>query len=444
MLKSTQRKDMWRKGIFLSATFLVLLSLSGGMVSCKKKLKPAGEGALSEDALLSSEGIDTFALRTYSIPRDSVSTRDPRFNLLGSYHDPVFGTVEANFYTQISLSGVSPNFGDFNEITIDSFVVSFRFGGYYGNMTHQLFEVYELDDNLYKDSSYYSFSTAAVKPDNLVPTANNEGYIRPNPLANTIVGTDSAAPPQLRIPLDTVFARDLMQLAAASATNDVFIEQFKGLHFRVNNGMQAPGQGGVVYLESINPASKLTVYYKQDTIPREFDFLIGAALADFNHVDIDNTGTRVGTVLQDTISGQQEFYAQVFGSRAKIEFPTIENLPKNIVIHQARLELPVSYFVGSDLYPSTTVTASARLQEGSSQLFFITSGNPTFQYNAALRAYTIDMRNYIQSFINGQVINDGIIIDPFNFNSTVERIIFNGPNTTNKLKPRLRVLYTEF
>lgn len=404
-------------------------------------MNPAGEGALSADALLSSGGIDTFALRTYSMKRDSIQTKNPRFNLLGSYSDPVFGTVEANFYTQISLSGVSPNFGDFNTIVMDSCVMAFRYGGFYGTTTHQLFEVYEIDEDLIGDSLYFDYSTAAVKTTNLVPTANNEGYIKPKPQETTIVGADSAAPPQLRIPMDTTFARNLMQLAAASPSNEDFIEQFKGLYFKVNNGFQSPGQGGILYLESANPMSKLTVFYTQNGIPRVFDFLIGPALVDFNHVEVNNAGTRVETVLNDTVSGQVEYYAQVFGSRAKIEFPSLANLPKDIAIHQATLELPVSYFLGSDFFPSTLLTASARASEENDQLFFVDNN---VQYNQQLRAYIINLRQYVQAYINGQIINDGIVLDPFFFNTSTERIIFNGPNTSNKSKPKLRIVYTEF
>jgi hypothetical protein len=431
----------WRRGVLLSATFLFLFLIAGSIASCKKKPNPAGEGALNPDLLMSSGGVDTFALRTFSINRDSVQTKNPRFNLLGSYNDPVFGTVEANFYTQLSLSAASPNFGDFNTIVIDSFVMAFRYGGFYGSTTPQLFEVYELDEDLHKDSTYYEFSTVAVKSTNLVPSANNEGLIKPNPLASTTVGTDTSAPPQIRIPIDTVFARDLMQLAALSATNEDFIESFKGLYFKVNNGFQSPGQGGILYLESVNPQSKLTVYYKQDGISRLFDFLIGPALLDFNHVEVNNSGTRVETVINDTVSGQVEFYAQVFGSRAKVEFPSISNLPKNIVVHQATLELPVSYFLGSDFFPSSIITASARANADSDQLFFVDNN---VQYNQQLRAYIINLRQYVQAYINGQIINDGIVLDPFFFNTSTERIVLNGPNTPNKIKPKLTIVYTEF
>lgn len=432
--------SQWRKGFILSATFLFLLLVAGTTVSCNKKNKTIGESALSEDDILNSGGVDTFALTTFSIVEDSISSKNPRFNLLGSVNDPVFGTTEASFYTQISLSGFSPDFGVLADVIIDSFVVSFRYGGYYGEISEHLFEVYEIDEDLYEDSSYYQFSNLATKPANLVPTDNNEGFILPKPLTEAVVGQDTVAP-QLRIPLDTVFARQLMELAETVADNDEFIESFKGLYFKVNNGVQSPGQGNILYLESTNPASKLTVYYQKEGELQEFDFLISSTLVDFNHVDIDNTSTNVEFVINDTLAGQTAFYAQAFKTRAKIQFPTFDDLPKDIVIHKATLELPINYFLGDDFYPSTIVSAAARFQEESDQYFLVDNN---VQYNQQSRSYIINLRPYLQSVINGQTINDGIVISPLFFNTSSERMIFNGPNTTNKLKPKLSVVYTEF
>jgi hypothetical protein len=141
------------------------------------------------------------------------------------------------------------------------------------------------------------------------------------------------------------------------------------------------------------------------------------------------------------LSGQTEFYTQAFKTRAKIQFPTFSDLPKDIVIHKATLELPINYFLGADFYPSTIVSAAARFKEDSDQYFLLDNN---VQYNQQKRSYIINLRPYLQSVINGQAINDGIIVSPLFFNTSTERIIFNGPNTTNKLKPKLSVVYTEF
>ena len=115
---------MWRKVFILSATFLFALFLG---VSCKKKENGIGLNGLDQDALLNSEGIDTFSLITFTIEDDSVITKDPASAVLGTYNDPKFGLMSAEFYTQIRLSGVNPNFGDISTITVDSIILGLEY-----------------------------------------------------------------------------------------------------------------------------------------------------------------------------------------------------------------------------------------------------------------------------------------------------------------------------
>ena len=429
----------WRKVVVLSATFLGLVFT---IISCKKDKKTIGEGALPPGTTLESSGVDTFALRTYSISVDSVPSKNPQFNLVGKYNDPEVGIVEASFFTQLQMSSTGTNFGDFGDITIDSVVLAFNYGGYYGTPTEQLFEVYELDADLNPDSTYYQFSSVPTKPDNLVPTGNNEGLITPTPLQQAVVGNDTVEP-QLRIPLDPDFGMNLLQLANGESDNENFKQQFKGLNVKVNIPTPMIGQGAILYLASANAASKLTVYFKVDgeAGPTTYDFLITNQLVDFNRMEFDPSGSNLEQVFNDTLMGQQSYFAQAFHARAKIEFPTIKDIPENAILHDATLELPISYFSGSDLYPSTNVTIGAKLFPNDDQVFLILNSVP---YNQQRRAYIFNLRPYIQNILNGEVINDGIIISPRFFNTSAERMVFNGQQTNNKSKPRLNVVYTEF
>tara|TARA_B100000508_G_scaffold141097_1_gene147125 strand:+ start:235177 stop:236493 length:1317 start_codon:yes stop_codon:yes gene_type:complete len=426
----------WRKVFLLSAAFFILLSVG---VSCKKKRNPVGSDALPPGTLMSSDGVDTFALYTYTEEEDSIVSMDPQFNLLGSYNDPVFGQVDAGFYTQITLSGFSPDFGDLNEVAIDSCVLAFEFGGYYGELSDQLFEVYEVTEELTRDSTYYHYSTAATDIQQLVPTANNEGLITPDPLTGAIVGDDTLDP-QLRIPIDTTFARDLLVLASNSADDETFLDGLKGLHVKVNNGMQNPNEGGVFYLTSATSDSKLTVYYTVNGEQEEFDFIITNDAVDFNNVTFDYSGTQVEQVINDSTLGQDEYFAQSFVTRAKIDFPSIDNLPKDIIIHEATLELPLTYFTGDKLYPSSEISVSSRLFDGDDTKYIVDASVP---FSQTEKSYTINLRTYVQNVLNGEVDNNGLFISPRLFNTTTERIIFNGSNTLNKKAPKLNIVYTK-
>ncbi|WP_165851406.1 DUF4270 family protein [Brumimicrobium aurantiacum] len=425
----------WRE---ISIFFAAFFCLSIAFTSCKKKRSAVGSDALSSETLMNSKGVDTFQLKTSTVEQDSIFSMDPAFNLIGSYNDEVFGTVDANFYTQLTLSGFSPDFGDLTQITIDSAVMAFEYGGYYGDLNEQLFEVYEIQDELTRDSSYLRTSTTNVFSQNLVPTLNNEGLITPDTESMTVVGDDTLDP-QLRIPLDTNFARDLLGYAQNASTDEDFLQSFKGLHFKVNNSMNSPGEGSIVYLASSEAASKLTVYYTKNGESSFYDFIINGSAVDYNHVDTDFTGTKVEQVINDPTLGQTEYYVQAFSTLAKVEFSSIDSLPDNIIIHEATLELPVNYYLGSNYYPSTTINVSADALSDGDKYLIKTSG---VQYNSSSKSYQIDLRDYIQLVLQGDVPNTGIFISPRNYITTAERIILNGVNTMNKNKPKLSIVYT--
>jgi hypothetical protein len=435
MIRTTNSIYAWRRvGLLFAAFFCLALTI----ISCKKKKSPIGQDALPSGSEMSSAGIDTFQLKTYTVKEDSVISMDPEFNIVGSYNDPVFGPQEANFYTQLKLSGFSPDFGDLTQATIDSCVLAFEYGGYYGELSEQLFKVYEISDELTRDSTYKRTSTVPVNSQQLVPTSNNQGRITPAPFDQAVVGADTLNP-QLRIPIDTTFGRQLLQLAEGSTNDEDFLQNFNGLFVKVNNGMQSPDDGSIVYLATSRPASKLTVYYTQNGDQEKFDFIVNGQAIDFNHFDNDFSGTRVEQVINDSTLGQEEYYAQAFTTRAKIDFKTIDSLPKDIIVHKATLELPVSYYLESDIYPSSNVIVSAQLFAGDDRKYII--NEVTFQPSS--RSYIIDLRTYVQNIIKGEIVNNGVFVSPKRYNTTAERIIFNGVNTPNKKKPKLNIVYTK-
>ena len=431
---------LWRKGLVLSATFLLSVFL---IISCKKKENLIGQNSIDQNELLESGGIDTFSLQTYSYFDDSVVSDNALLALLGSYNDPTFGPFNAEIYTEILLSGSNPDFGDLSTVIIDSMILSLEYYGSYGKAGVQNIEVYEIGQDLFIDSTYYSFDTKthATGLDLVMPGMN---AIDLNTQNITVVGVDTVSS-QLRIPLDTNLARTFMIDANAGTgnwVNDVtFTNYFKGLHILANNGLQSSGNGGVFYFGLGSSLSKMTIYYHQAGIEKTFDFIINSNAADFNHIDIDNSMTNVAIVLNDTISGQQEFYSQAFGSRAVVQFPGINNIPKNAVIHKAVLDLPISYQTGSAYSPGINLSVATVLEKGSTQLFGV---NAPATYSDFTKSFSVNLRAYVQAVVKGSLTNYGLIFSPALHSTSADRIIFNGPLTNKKKKPSLRILYTEF
>ena len=315
--------NSWRKVFGLSATFLMTLFI---LASCKKKESTLGNDILDPNSLLNSTQVDTFQLTTFTIAEDSLISDNPAYAVLGSYNDPKFGKVNASFYTQVVLSGLNPNFGDLSSITVDSLVLGLEYVDYYGELSPQTVEVYQLTEKLHIDSTYYSFQHKAHSSTNLVVPGFET--FTPKPNGETIIGEDTVDA-QLRIRLNNALASQLINESASGGTNysstENFKDYFKGLYVKVNNPIQSSGKGGVFYFNLNAPLSKMTIYYTQDGENKTFDFLINSECADFNHVDIDNTGKPVQNVINDTVSGQTEFYAQAFKSRAVVAIPGLKN-----------------------------------------------------------------------------------------------------------------------
>lgn len=431
---------MWRKGVVLSATFLFGIFL---IVACKKKAHTLGQNTIDQNALLHSDAIDTFSLITYSYFDDSVVSDNAPFGILGSYVDPVFGKFNSEIYTQFRLAGLNPDFGDVNTITVDSFVLALEYIGYYGEVGDQTVRVYELTEDMHIDSTYYSFNTinSNTSIDWVVPGTEVK---KMNPAGITVVGSDTVDT-QLRIQLDPAKAQSMINVADAGTgefvDNEAFLNYFKGLRILTDNPGQMAGDGGVFYFNMNDPASKLTIYYTQDTVQKTFDLLINSSCADFNHVDIDNSGTKVEAVLNDSLKGMEEFYAQSFGSRAVVRIPGLDNIPPKSVIHKAILDLPVSYKTGSPYSPGLDLSVSTILSEGSTKLYSV---NTVGEYSNFSKSVTVDLRNYVQAIVNGELENTQLVFSPILHSTSADRIIFNGTATSNKTKPKFYILYTEF
>jgi hypothetical protein len=435
-MKEYKQPFNWRRIITFSAFLLLIASV---FQQCKKPENLLGKEVYDPDALLDVNGVDTFQLITYSEFEDSVISRQPNTVVLGSYHDPVFGPVDGSFYAQFRLEANNPNFGDVSTIAIDSVVMSMEYRDFYGEPTsEQRFEVYRIEEKMYEDSAYYTFSDLAIGSVSLVPPGKE--MIKPEPAKRAIVGSDTLAP-QLRIHLDTNYAREILNSSSAGtlANNDAFLEVFKGLYVKTNNPLWSSGSGSVLFLDFRDPDSKVTIYYRQAGESKKFSLLANNNCVYFNHMEFNHVGTPIQQLVDNPQNGLTSFFTQAGILRARVEFPGVSNLSEKTIIHRAMLYLPLSYFNGHPLFPSLVCVASIKI-DGQKGQFALGSN----QYSAALKRYSFTLTSYIQDIVKGKFPNNGIYISALNFNSTVERVIFNGPNTTNKDKPRLVITYTEF
>lgn len=430
-----------RKASLLSACFLLALAT---LVACKKETNTIGSSGLNPESLLKSGGVDTFSLETYTVIDDSIKTDDAIYTFLGAYHDPLVGVVAASFYTQlryVSLPSLSPT----QTITIDSMVLALSYGGFYGNKDEQTVEIYSLTDTLALASNYYMYSTKPTDAVNLVTPG--KGTFKPDNIKNVKVGKDTLKP-QLRISLDTNFARkiitDVQAKDANLSTNELFTQNYlKGIHVKVSDNNPSENKGGICYFGLGADDSKMTIYYKisGETAQYQFNFSSNSNCADFNSIMVNNNGKKLAQAINNSSEGSSQFFAQAFNARAAISIKGIKNFTKKHIIQEAILVLPVAHQTGQPYDPSTEISIAGRLAANSTSFYQV--GNPA-QYDKSQHRYVLNVRDYVQAVVSKKIDYSDLYVAPRLFASSAERIIFNGVNTTNKLKPRLIVKYTEY
>jgi hypothetical protein len=420
---------------------ILLVCVLISFTSCKKKESIAGKDIIDEQEYLNST-TDTLDLITYTIAEDSTITDNPANAVLGSYVDPKFGKLNAYFYTQFRLATVNPDFGDISTIKIDSFILALEYAGYYGDLSAQTFQVFEMDESIYLDSTYYAFTEKNTKSTNLIPAGKE--IISPRPNDKTVVGEDTVDA-QLRIPLDTNFAKYLITEAESGSTsfssNENFLNFFKGLKVKTNNTNQSIGQGAIFYFNLNDPASKATIYFTQGGVSKSYDLLINSSCADFNHVNIQNTNYPIQAVLSDSTKGMTEFYAQAFKHRAVVKIPGIDDLPENIIVHRAELTLPIQFQTGYRFKPGAYLSVSTKIKSIDNNLTALPSLG---EYSESKKQFKVDLKDYTQAVHNGDIENTGVYLSPRFFINSAERVVFNGKNSTNKKKPQLIITYSTF
>lgn len=434
-----------RIAAMLSASFFITGIL---FTSCKKEDNVLGLGLHPEEDLVGLSSVDTLSLITYCASSDSIVTDElTSSNLLGSYLDPYLGKIEASIYTHIRLEGAIdfiPSGGTIDDIVIDSAILYIDMTDYYGVLDEQTFEIYQVTEDFYVDSTYYSSSTLSTDVVNLVESGG--GTIEPNGY-------------QLAIPLSVAdFAQPIVDQSGTGVLDGnngdgEFIDWFKGLQIKVNNPSQAEGEGAILYLDLESSDSKITMYYRDtmgvaadhDTL--EFDFNINSSCARFTNFNQDYTNTIVEQILNDSTVGQDIFFTQTMGGvRAKVDIPFSLSLldSGNIIINKAELILPVQHYFGDPLVPSSELFLVT--ENGDGTISFIPDYNDDRggTYDQGENSYTFNITRYYNQLISGELTPGPLTIVSSGNAVTANRVVFNGPSTLLKDKPKVVVTYSKY
>ena len=271
-------------------------------VSCDKEYSAVGDALIGENNFeLVKYSSNVVAYNEKITP---VESNNLPVNALGIYDNPAFGKTTAGFATQVTLAIAKPIFGA--NLSIESVYLdipyfvdaaqtkpiagttagtiagnSYVLDSIYGERTARIkLSVHEsgryMGNQVGAAQTFYSNQNAEFDSfkignrlnDDADKSQNDEFFF--NPAQNSVSTTNAAnvttvaySPPGMRLKLNTAFFKDKIFNAAAGSlvTNDVFINYFKGLYFKVEQAGSDKGS-----LTMINFAKgTITIKYKEDS-----------------------------------------------------------------------------------------------------------------------------------------------------------------------------------
>jgi hypothetical protein len=318
--------------------FLVLVFL---LTDCKDDPNSLGLDVQPPFDKIEVRSFDTTKVVAYSQFVDSVRTDETSVNLLGSLKDPVFGVSTAEIYTQFRLAATSHVFGETDEF--DSLILTLDPISIYGDSSSAMtVRVYEISEQIFLDSSYYSDDSKEVYPELLC-----EKTFIPD-LINDVVTPDDTLDPHIRLDLTSLtpsLATKLITCPADSmTTNASFQNYFYGLFVEVE---PATSSGSILSIDLMSTLSEMALYYHNDTVDSlSFRYPININSARFGQFTHDYTQGdalfQSQLIDEDTTLGQNLCYIQALsGVKVFVRFPELKEYfgDTTVAINEARFFL---------------------------------------------------------------------------------------------------------
>jgi len=388
---------------------------------------------------------DTISLFTHTTREDSLRSDEASYALLGSYLDPVFGLHTASFYSQLRLASNNADFG--TNPQADSIVLTLVYETVYGDtLTPQTVKVYELGEDIYKDSSYYSNDEFTIGS-----LLGSKTYV-PTPSDSVLVEGVKKAP-HLRIKLDASLAQRFINESGTTNLSDNanFLKFFKGIYVTTN---PVGSKGAIISFDLLNSLSQVTMYYKNSTSDSlKYNFVINENCARINH--FSHNFSQASSYLQsqisgDTTKGDSILYVQsMAGLKVKINYPYLKNLIANgkVAINKAELiiKLDKNDVTEGDFAPPALLTV---IEEQDGKIRYLLDqyeGTSYFggSFNSSSYEYRFNIARHIQQILDGDKENLGLslVVSTASRSNTANRVVLNGSKRSDAL--RLSITYTK-
>ncbi len=412
--------------------------------ACKKEGDLGLEKQINEDGL-TGDKVDTCNIQMFSVKDDSVISSGFVRNQLGEFKDPQFGNTKASIAFQAILSQNNVNFG--TSPTLDSVVlvmgyIADKSQRFYGDSSGRMtIDVYQLDEDISNDSVYYSNKNFKTKS-TIIGTVNHQ----PSPNDSIIIqnildgkkDTVIKVYPQLRVRLNDTFGQELLSKSGQVELSDntAFLNAYKGFYIQAT---RTSGDGGIMSFDLTNSnRSYLVLYYKTTTDTTNFVFNINSVAANVNKYEHDYVGTEVALQLSDSTLGNEKVFIQsLAGLRAKLRFPTLQNLLDSGLISINKAEIVIKPYTGSET-PYTPISTLALKGRTTSNTEVLLS---TANYNSTKKEYQLEFTKSLQQILLGKLVFKEYYLEDNSKQIRANRTLVSGFNSSSPI--RLRIFYTK-
>ena len=448
---------------------ITVLLVLGGMVcftisSCTKSSTIGSELVEQDQAKVFIT--DTLSIVAKTVNLDSVKTYGPADSeqfesyLVGKYDDPVFGKVEADLYAQVNLDvTTTPSFIGRDDVVVDSVILSLLYDTtkVYGNelAIPQTFEVYTMTEPLDRGDTYYSnqtfsFDSNPIGNKTFVPKVRDSLIIvdyalsRPDTVRTV---------PHLRIPLSKFFGAFLKDLELSDYANSTsFKEKLPGIHIKAIAETESM-LGFHLFRETSTITSRITMYYKEGEVQKEYRYPFLFASPKMNHYINDPSGKNVVNFFDNEEKGDSLIFIQGMGGmNAEVAIPYADQLG-DVIINNAILEYFIATEEDSPYEPVDRIFLGIEFDDGSfstvRDLILANSlaqlnlfgGFPVMDEQLSIKKYRMNITNHFQDMVEGE--NDRALITFPQLNrEKADRVVLYGPGHS-AYPMKLSVTYTK-
>jgi hypothetical protein len=428
--------------IFLFSVFITFIA-----TACQKPEDLGDDVVVLPGEKLNVAFTDTVTVQAHSYMVDSIATKSVSVQLLGGIYNPVFGSTATGLFTQVRLANNDLDFGA-NPVC-DSIIFGLDYASFYGDTNAiQHITIYELDEDMYTDSAYYSNQKLAVKS---TPLFDEDLVFKPSDSIQLVGGK---VKPHLRMRLPNSFGDYILSKSSQTelSNNEEFLKFIKG--FFVMASEKTSG-GGLAYVNLLGNYSRMTLYYHNDEDTTYEHFLINtncAYYSYFDHFDYYNASAefRNQVIQKDSSLGNQVLYLQpLSGVRVKIRFPYLKQLIhlNPLAIQQADIIFNVSGLLDTADYPTPAYFSLVGVTDEGNQVYLTdySEGSSYFggYYDASKNQYVFTITHTIQEMLLGT--NNIKELDLIVSGEAVQAkgAVLNGSGAGLSNRTRLKLYYTD-